>query len=157
MNLIVAVDSNWGIGKNNDLLISIPEDMKFFRETTKGTAVLMGRKTLESFPNGNPLKNRVNIVLSRNKIDKEVIQVSSIEEALEVANTYDTVFVIGGGSIYKEFLPYCKTAYVTKIHHSFDADTFFPNLDVLEDWSCVETSEMKEYEGTKYQFCKYEK
>lgn len=110
MKLIVAVDNQWGIGKNNDLLVSIPEDMKFFRETTKNGVVVMGRKTLESFPNGKPLKNRLNIVLSQTlKVyDENVLYFKSIENLLTYINNnkLDNVFVIGGGSIYKQLLPY---------------------------------------------------
>ena len=112
MNLIVAVDSNWGIGKDNKLLVSIPADMKFFRTTTTGKVVIMGRKTLESFPNGLPLKNRVNIVLTGNKDYKvkDAVVVHSVEEALEEAGKYPTedVYVIGGDSVYRQMLPYCS-------------------------------------------------
>lgn len=132
MKLIVAVDKNWAIGKNNKLMWSIPADMKFFRETTQGNVVIMGRKTLESFPQGQPLKNRVNIVISR-KPDYQVkgaVVVHSVEEAVEESKKYEgEVFVIGGESIYRAMLPYCDTALVTKIDHAFDADTYFPSLD----------------------------
>ncbi len=132
MNLIVAVDKNWAIGKNNRLMWSIPADMKFFRETTKGNVVIMGRKTLESFPQGQPLKNRVNIVITRNpgyKV-KGAVVVHSVEEAVEEARKYKgEIYVIGGESIYREMLSLCDTALVTKIDHAYDADTYFPNLD----------------------------
>ena len=133
MNVIVAADKNWGIGKDNKLLVSIPSDMKFFRTQTTGKVVVMGRKTLESFPNGMPLKNRTNIVLTRNP-DYEVkggVVVHSVEELLEVLKPYEEedIYVIGGDSIYRLLLPYCRTAHVTKIDFAFEADTYFPNLD----------------------------
>lgn len=117
MNLIVAVDKNWAIGYQNKLLVSIPEDMKFFRTTTTGKVVVMGRKTLETFPNGLPLKNRTNIVLTRNPEYKvkgaEVVH--TVEEALELISEYppEDVYVIGGDTIYRQFLPYCDVAHVT--------------------------------------------
>ena len=114
MNLIVAVDSNWAIGKENKLLVSIPQDMKFFRETTKGKVVAMGRKTLESFPGGQPLKNRVNVVLTtdKNYKVKDTVIVHTIEEMLDELKKYDSedIFVIGGESIYRQLLPYCTKA-----------------------------------------------
>lgn len=157
MNLIVAVDENWGIGKNNDLLISIPEDMKFFRTTTNGKTIIMGRKTLESFPNGNPLKNRENIVLSKNNINKDVLVFHTIEDILSYVKNKEDVFVIGGGSIYKQFLPYCNKAYITKISKNFGADIFFPNLDILSDWNITYESEEKIWENISYKFMIYEK
>ena len=133
MNIIVAVDKNWAIGKENKLLVSIPADMKFFRSTTTGKVVVMGRKTLESFPNGLPLKNRTNIVLTKDKNYKvkDAIIVHSIEEALEELKKYasEDVYVIGGDSIYAQMLPYCDTAHVTKIDFGYEADAWFPNLD----------------------------
>ena len=144
MKLIVAVDKNWAIGKNNKLMWSIPADMKFFRETTQGNVVIMGRKTLESFPQGQPLKNRVNIVISR-KPDYQVkgaVVVHSVEEAVEESKKYEgEVFVIGGESIYRAMLPYCDTALVTKIDHAFDADTYFPSLDQDDEWQMTKISE----------------
>lgn len=157
MDLIVAVDNQWGIGKNNDLLISIPEDMKFFRSTTMDSTIVMGRKTLESFPNGNPLKNRENIVLSKNDIDKNVIVFHSIDDLLNYTKNKEKVFVIGGGSIYKQLLPYCNKAYVTKIYKNFDATIHFPNLDELDEWQVVNIGEMKEWNGIQFQFVVYEK
>ena len=127
MNLIVAVDKNWAIGLGNKLLVSIPADMKFFRQTTTGKVVVMGRKTLESFPGGQPLKNRTNIIITRDPAYqvKDGIVVSTIEEAVEELKKYkeEDIFVIGGESIYRQMLPYCKTAFVTKIDHAYDADT----------------------------------
>ncbi len=161
MNLIVAVDKNWGIGKDNDLLVSIPEDMKFFKNTTTGHVVVMGRKTLESFPKKKPLPNRTNIVLTRddNYEVENAIVVHSREELLEAIADYnnDEVFVIGGASIYKQLLSDCSVAYVTHIEEGFEADTFFPNLDESEEWKMVDAGEMKEHKGIQYRFTRYEK
>ena len=160
MNLIVAVDKNWAIGKNNRLMWSIPADMKFFRETTKGNIVVMGRKTLESFPQGQPLKNRVNIVITRNpkyKV-KDAVIVHSVKEALTECGKYDgEVFVIGGESIYRAMLPYCDKAYVTKIDHAFDADTYFPNLDKDSGWRMTKISEEQTCFDLEYYFTIYER
>ena len=142
MKAILSADRNWGIGCNNKLLVSIPSDMKFFRETTTGNVVVMGRKTLESFPNGAPLKNRTNIVLTGNRDYqvKDAVIVHSQDELLEELKKYDTekIYVIGGESIYRMMLPYCDTVYVTKIDRSFQADTFFPNLDEMDEWEMTE-------------------
>ena len=159
MNLIVAVDKNWAIGKNNRLMWSIPADMKFFRETS-GNVVIMGRKTLESFPQGQPLKNRVNIVITRNpgyKV-KGAVVVHSVEEAVEEARKYEgEIYVIGGESIYREMLSLCDTAFVTKIDHAYDADTYFPNLDQDEEWRMTKISEEQTCFDLEYYFTVYEK
>lgn len=161
MNLIVAVDQNWAIGLNNELLVRIPQDQKFFREETMGKVVVMGRKTLESFPNGLPLKGRTNIVLTNNKDFqvKNTIVVHSLEELLEELQKYNSndVYVIGGESIYRLLLPYCDTAHVTKIFHSYNADTFFPNLDEMSEWKVVADSEEQTYFDLEYVFLKYKK
>lgn len=158
MNLIVAVDGNWAIGNNGDLLCKNPIDMKFFKETTTGKVVIMGRKTLESFPKQKPLPNRTNIVLSRNNKIDGCIVVNSIDELLIKIKNYDDddLFVIGGGQIYKELLPYCKKAYVTKMKNIFEADTYFPNLDELDDWEMVDKSEDFKYENIEFNFFIYE-
>ena len=160
MKLIVAVDKNWAIGKNNKLMWSIPADMKFFRETTQGNVVIMGRKTLESFPQGQPLKNRVNIVISR-KPDYQVkgaVVVHSVEEAVEESKKYEgEVFVIGGESIYRAMLPYCDTALGTKIDHAFDADTYFPSLDQDDEWQMTKISEEQTCFDLEYYFTVYER
>lgn len=161
MNLIVAVDENWAIGNKNKLLVSIPSDMKFFRETTTGKVVLMGRKTLESFPGGQPLKNRVNIVLTRdeNYKVKGAVIVHSVEEALEELKKYDTedVYCIGGESVYRAFLPYCDIAHVTYIENSYEADTYFPNLDEDEDWYIAADADEQTYFDLTYTFRMYKR
>lgn len=161
MNLIVAVDKNWGIGLNNKLLISIPEDMKFFRETTSGKTVIMGKNTLKSFPNSRPLKNRVNIVVTHDqsfKVEGATI-VHSIEDALNAVKDIDTndVYIIGGASIYKQMLPYCDVAYVTYIDYEYAADTNIPNLDNETGWILSEESEEQTYFDIEYYFRKYVK
>ena len=160
MNLIACVDSNWAIGKDNKLLIKIPADMKHFKSKTINKVVIMGRKTLQSFPNG-PLKDRVNIVLSANKTDFMLneVYVSSIDECLELIKNYDTedIFIIGGASIYKQFEPYCDTAYITKVDKEFEADTYFPNLDEISSWKVQESSEEFDFEGIKYRFITYKR
>lgn len=161
MKAILSADKNWGIGYQNRLLTRIPSDMKFFRETTTGRVVVMGRKTLESFPNGLPLKNRTNIVLTGNKdYDvKDAVIVHSKEELLEELKKYspDDIYVIGGESIYRMMLPYCDTVYVTKIDHAFQADTFFPNLDEMDEWVMTEESEEQTCFDLEFTFTKYER
>lgn len=161
MKMIVAVDKNWGIGKNNDLLVSIPADMKMFRTETSGKVVVMGRKTLESFPGGQPLKNRTNIVLSGN-LDYQVkgaIVVHSLPELLEEIKKYpkDQVYCIGGDSVYKMLLPYCDTAQVTKIDFAYEADRYFPNLDEMPQWQVAAESEEQTYFDLEYRFVRYER
>ena len=161
MNLIAAVDSNWGIGKNNQLLVKIPADMKFFRETTTGKVVVMGRKTLESFPNGQPLKNRVNIVLTHDKTYqvKDAVLVYSLEELWKELEKYESenVYVIGGESIYDQLVDACDVAHITKIDYAYDADAHFPNLDERPEWQITQDSEEQTYFDLIYQFYKYEK
>lgn len=161
MNLIVAVDENWAIGKDNKLLVSIPSDMKFFRQTTTGKVVVMGRKTLESFPNGLPLKNRTNIVLTRSRDYKvkDAVMVHSVPELLAELEKYNSedVYVIGGDSVYRELLPYCDTAHVTKISHAYEADAYFPNLDAMEEWKVTGESEEQTYFDLEYLFVRYER
>ena len=161
MNLIVAADKNWGIGKDNKLLVSIPSDMKFFRQETMGKVVVMGRKTLESFPNGLPLKNRTNVVLTsdKNYQVKDAVIVHSIDEVLEELKKYDDneIYVIGGGKVYEELLPYCDVAHVTKIDFAFEADTHFPNLDEDPEWKITASSDEQTYFDLEYTFVKYER
>ena len=161
MNLIAAVDKNWAIGCKNKLLVSIPADMKFFRETTIGKVVVMGRKTLESFPNGMPLKKRTNIVLTHDKAYKvpDAILVHSMEELHEELKKYpsEDIYVIGGETIYKQLLEECDVAHITKIDYEFEADAYFPNLDELPDWKITQDSEEQTYFDLEYYFYKYEK
>ena len=159
MNIIVAVDKNWGIGYKNQLLNSIPEDMTFFRETTTGKVVVMGRKTLESFPHGRPLKNRVNIVLTSDcsyEAEGAVI-VHSIDELMEALKPYnpEDIYVIGGESIYRQLLPYCNIAHVTYMDYAYRADTYFPNLDEDPEWVVAAESEEKTYFDLEYIFKLY--
>ncbi|MBM6686904.1 dihydrofolate reductase [Faecalicatena contorta] len=161
MNLIVNADKNWAIGKDNRLLVSIPQDMKFFRETTTGKVVVMGRKTLESFPGGQPLKKRTNIVLTTepNYQAGEAVIVHSMEELMEELKKYprEDIFVIGGESIYRSLLPWCRTAYVTRTDHAYDADTWFPDLDADPEWKMTKTSDEQTYFDLEYYFTVYER
>lgn len=161
MNIIVAVDKNWAIGKDNQLLVSIPADMKLFRQETMNKVVVMGRKTLESFPNGLPLKKRTNIVLTGNKDYKvkDAIVVNTVEDLLKEIEKYpkDQVYCIGGDSVYKLLLPFCDTAHVTKIDFGYEADRYFPNLDEMDDWEITDESEEQTYFDLEYQFVKYER
>ena len=155
---IVHADKEWGIGKGNDMMFSLPKDMKFFRETTMGHTVVMGGKTLRSFPNQKPLKNRVNIVLSRGQVRDDCIIVPSYEALkTEIKNREnEDIFIIGGGEIYKALLPYCHGAYVTKVDAVGGAEVFFPNLDENENFICVDEGEPIEDNGYIIRFTKYE-
>ena len=161
MNLIAAVDKNWAIGKNNQLLVRIPMDMKFFRETTTGKVVVMGRKTLESFPNGMPLKDRTNIVLTRSKNydGKGASVVNSLEELHEELKKYksEDIYVIGGEQIYNALVDECDVAHITKIDCAYDADAYFPNLDEKPEWKITADSEEQTYFDLEFYFYKYEK
>lgn len=160
MQLIVAVDSNWAIGNGTKLLVRIPEDQKFFRETTMGHVVVLGRKTLAEFPNGLPLKGRKNIILSRdeNYTVKDAVVVHSREELFEELKQYDSdeIFVIGGETVYEMLYEYCDTAHVTKIDYSYQADKYFPNLDEKENWKITGESDEQTYFDLEYYFYKYE-
>jgi dihydrofolate reductase len=161
MKAIVAVDRNWGIGLKGKLLAQIPADQRFFRETTTGHVVVMGRKTLESFPGQKPLKNRRNIVLTRQEdyAGEDFTAVTSVEQALELVKGLDPddVFCIGGAEIYRLFLPYCDRALITRIDHIYEADAFFPDLDKDPAWNLVKESEEQIYFDLTYHFCIYEK
>ena len=161
MNLIAAVDNNWAIGKNNNLLVRIPMDQKFFRETTTGKVLVMGRKTLESFPGGRPLKMRTNIVLTHNpdyKVDNAIV-VHSMEELHEELKKYNSedIYVIGGEKIYRQLLDECDVAHITKINFSYDADAYFPNLDERPEWKITADSEEQTYFDLEFYFYKYER
>ena len=155
---IAAVSENWGIGKDGDLLFSLPADMKFFRQTTAGGVVIMGRKTLESFPGGKPLPKRVNIVVSRSPgyAPEGAIVVHSPEEALIEAEKHQgEKFVIGGGEIYAKMLDKCGECLITKVQAAPEADTFFPDLDANPDWILAEESEEFEENDLKFKFTRY--
>lgn len=162
MKLIVAVDKNWGIGKNNGLLFDLKLDMKHFVEHTKGKVVVMGANTLRSLPNGMPLKNRTNIVLNPDgdlfdAIEKGYILTTSLDELLEQINAQEDkeVYVIGGAMMYHTLLPYCDTAYITKVDSDGGATVFHDNLDNLDNWSCVEMGEPIDDNGYTIRFCTY--
>jgi dihydrofolate reductase len=160
MDLIVAVDSNWAIGNKGDLLVSIPEDHKFFRNTTMGNVIVLGRKTLAGFPNGLPLAGRDNIILSK-KQDFEVRGgrvVHSEDELFEVLKEYKDrqIFVVGGGMVYDMLLPYCRYAHVTRIDYKYEADTYFPDLDKMDNWKLVADSEEHTYFDLEFYYYKYE-
>lgn len=161
MKMIVCVSENLGIGLNNELLFSLPPDMKFFREATMGKAVIMGRGTLDSFPGGKPLKNRTNIVLTRDRdFSREGAEVfHSKEEVLEFVKQFDSddVYVIGGGQIYHMFKDNCSEALVTKVRKNVLCDTFFFDIDSDKEWYLENESELMEYEGINFSFCTYRK
>lgn len=161
MNLIAAVDNKWGIGYKNKLLISIPDDMKFFKEITTGKVCIMGRNTLESLPGGRPLDGRINIVLTKDKSFKKngVVVVNSVDEALDAVKEYNTkdVFVIGGESVYSQFMPYIDTAYITYIDYTYQADKHIENLDKNHEWKMIVESEEQTYFDVEYYYRKYVK
>ena len=158
MNLIVAVYKNWGIGRDGTQPVALSADRKFFRETTRGAMVIVGRRTIEDFPGKKPLPGRVNVALSRS--DAEIPGFTlchSPEEAVELAKSAETCFAIGGGSIYKQMLPYCDTAYITKVHCDPGSDTYFPNLDADESWYLAETLQNGEENGISYEMLLYKR
>lgn len=161
MNLIAAVDKNWAIGLRNKLLVSIPADMKFFREVTTGNVVVMGRKTLESFPNGQPLKKRTNIVLTSDPDYqvKDAVVVHNMDELHEELKKYpsDSIYIIGGESVYRQLLDECDVAHITKIDYEYEADAYFPNLDENPEWEITADSDEQTYFDLEYYFYKYEK
>ena len=159
MIAVVAADKNWAIGYKGDLLVRIPNDMKMFRKLTTGNVIVMGRKTLESFPNGQPLPNRVNFVMTKNPDYKAkgCVIVHSEEELMEELKKYPDkeIFLIGGASIYEQFLPMCEEVYVTKIDFAYQADCHFPNLDEMEEWEMYEEGEEETFFSIEYYFNKY--
>lgn len=160
MNLIVAVDKNWAIGNKGKLLVSIPGDQRLFREETMGKVIVMGRKTMESLPGGNPLPGRTNVVLTRKSgyTKKGAAIFHGVQETLDFLKQFpdEDIFIIGGEEIYREFLPYCDTAHVTWIDYSYEADTYFPNLDQDPDWHLTEESDEQTYFNLCYEFRKYQ-
>lgn len=173
---IACVDKNWGIGYQGDLLIKIPEDMKFFNQMTRDKTVVMGRKTYDSLPkNKKPLPDRDNVIITRNLIPNEFnyqknedgssfYLLRQVKKILDFISKCDNTvqikdtFIIGGGQVYKELLPYCEKAYITIIDNAFEnADTYFPKLNELPDWYLTKIGKENEYNGFKYRFCEYEK
>lgn len=168
MKAIVAVDGRWAIGKDGDMLVHNPVDMKFFRETTRGHVVVMGRKTLESFPGGKPLKNRVNVVLSATRPAEDcqtdentrLIVVNTREELFRTLAAWpeEEIFLIGGGRLYRDLLPECDVAYVTYMKHVFpEADTWYPNLDEDPEWELTKSSEWQTFEEIPFSFRTYQR
>lgn len=161
MNMIVAVDKNWGIGRNNGLLASIPTDMKYFKEHTTGKVVVMGRKTLESMPGGKGLPKRINYVLTANQ-DYEVEGCNIVHDEYELFDELsqyepDEVFLIGGASLYNRFYKYCSKLYITKMDADLDADAFIKNIDKDEDFEVISESEPITENGITFRFCVYSK
>lgn len=159
MKLILAADRNWAIGKDGDLLCHLPGDLKYLKEKTVGKTVIMGRGTLESLPGKKPLPKRENIVISGNP-DYAVpgaVVLHSHEELFDYIRDKDSdeVMVLGGGRVYRELLPYCDTCYITRIYDSFDADTWFVNLDEMPEFEIVWQSELREENGIQYRFLEY--
>ena len=158
MELIVAVYDDWGIGLGGTQPVALSADRKFFRETTRGAMVIVGRRTIADFPGQKPLPGRVNVALTRTKQDIPGFTVcTSPDEAVELAKTADRAMVIGGGSIYIQMLPLCDTAYVTKVHCTPQSDTFFPNLDEDENWHLAEILQSGEENGISYEMCLYKR
>ena len=158
MELIVAVYDDWGIGRDGTQPIALSADRKFFRETTRGAMVIAGRRTIADFPGQKPLPGRVNVALTRSNMEIPGFTVChSPEEAAELAKTADRAMVIGGGSIYKQMLDFCDTAYITKVHVTPQSDTFFPNLDEMSDWYVAETLMAGEENGISYEMLLYKR
>lgn len=156
MELIVAVYDDWGIGRDGTQPVALSADRKFFRETTRGAMVIVGRRTIADFPGQKPLPGRVNVALTRSAAEIPGFTVcQSPEQAVELAKTAERAMVIGGGSVYKQMLEYCDTAYVTKVHATPGSDTFFPNLDKDPDWYMAEVLQSGEEEGIGYEMCLY--
>ncbi len=156
MNLIVAVYSDWGIGRDGTQPVALSADRKFFRETTRGAMVIVGRRTIEDFPGKKPLPGRVNVALTRKETEIPGFTVChSPEEAAELAKQAENCFVIGGGSVYTQMLSHCDAAYVTKVHCNPGSDTFFPNLDEKADWYLAETLQSGEENGISYEMLLY--
>ncbi len=158
MELIVAVYEDWGIGKDGTQPIALSADRKFFRETTKGAMVIVGRRTVEDFPGRKPLPGRVNVMLSRSNIQTPGFALcNSPQEAAALAQSAQRAMVIGGGSIYRQMLEYCDTAYVTKLHCKPESDTFFPDLDADPQWYLEKVVQSGTEDGVDYQMCLYKR
>ncbi|MDR2458033.1 MAG: dihydrofolate reductase [Clostridiales Family XIII bacterium] len=171
MNIIVAVDKNWGIGKKNKLLCYLPSDLKFFKEKTEGNIIIYGRKTLLSFPKEKPLKNRINIILTKNISNIENFKsilnentfiansiTAAIDKSKKIANKENKeIYICGGEKTYKEFLPFVSRLYITKIDDDFNADKFLPNIDALNTFNLINESEIKNENGINFKFTIYER
>ena len=158
MELIVAVYDDWGIGCEGTQPVALSVDRKFFREMTKGAMVIAGRRTIGDFPGKKPLPGRINVALTRTQQEIPGFTVcTSPEEAMELAKTAERAMVIGGGSVYRQMLPYCDTAYITKVHTTIPCDTYFPNLDEMEDWYVAETMMSGEENGIGYEMLLYKR
>lgn len=158
MDAVVAVYADWGIGAQGTQPLVIPADRVRFRELTTGHAVIVGRKTLEDFPGGRPLKNRHNIVITRQNIAIDgATVVHTTDEALAEAAKYDRCFVIGGASVFSEYFPHLTRVFVTKIDAAPHSDAFFPDLDASPDWTCTQAEPWQEHDGVRYRFCVYER
>lgn len=158
MTIILVADNDWAIGKDGGLLARLPEDMKRFKALTTGHTVVMGRKTYESFPK-RPLPDRTNCVITRSGSSFDGAKTfSGIEEFLDYARTVeDEIYVIGGGEIYRQMLPYCDKAEITRVYECFGGDTFVPDFDALPDWQVTETSPVIETGGHNIRFMTYER
>ena len=158
MELIVAVYDDWGIGRDGTQPVALSADRKFFRETTKGAMVIAGRRTIGDFPGQKPLPARVNVALTRQDLEiPGFTVVHSPQEAAELAKTAQRAFVIGGGSVYRQMLQYCDTAYITKVHCTIDSDTYFPNLDADPQWELTQVLQAGEENGIAYEMCLYQR
>lgn len=156
MELIVAVYDDWGIGKDGTQPVALSADRKFFRETTRGCMVIVGRRTIEDFPGKKPLPGRVNVALTRSGAEIPGFTVCACpEDAAELAQSARRAMVIGGGSVYRQMLPLCDRAYVTKVHCTPESDTFFPNLDTDPQWKLAEVIQSGEENGIGYEMCLY--
>ena len=156
MELFVAVYDDWGIGRDGTQPVALSADRRFFRETTRGAMVIVGRRTIEDFPGKKPLPGRVNVALTRTVQEISGFTVcASPEEAAELAKNAERAFVIGGGSIYRQMLPMCDTAYITKVHCTPESDTWFPNLDEDPAWVLAEVLQSGEENGIGYEMCLY--
>ena len=158
MELIVAVYDDWGIGADGTQPVALMADRKIFRETTRGAMVIVGRRTILDFPDQKPLPGRVNVVLTRQAAEIPGFTVcNSPEEAVELAKTVERAMVIGGGSIYRQMMDYCDTAYITKVHCTPESDTYFPNLDTDPNWTMEAVLQSGEENGTAFEMCLYRK
>ena len=156
MELIVAVYGDWGIGKDGTQPVALSADRKFFRETTRGAMVIVGRRTIADFPGQKPLPGRVNVALTRSQSEIPGFTVcNSPEQAAALAKNAERAMVIGGGSVYRQMLPLCDTAYVTKVHCTPESDTYFPDLDADSDWKLEQILQSGEENGIAYDMCLY--